>query len=272
MSDFNTMKFRPKGDQNDYTPTSLWTHSDTVELPDGSALTNKVNLGVYLSTDSPELDPSEITIAHINDDVISTDSTWSSNKLNDIFQTKASIDDGITDDDKTWSSEKIMATIIGQPIIDDTQALVNKTWSSNKINGYIQNLNTSVESLDAQIDNIIADGTTSDSKTWSSDLIHKLRFRRTTLETAHTLIIDGFGGFFAAVRNGKVLAGFTSNYQADANRIAYLKNDWASDNKVTATYVGDIQMDDLSLRIVNNTGAVLNVYYVSNYSITIHVV
>ena len=98
----------------------------------------------------------------IDDDSISVDKTWSSNKIDSELSDKAEIDDTTTSVSKTWSSDKINTELSDKAEIDDTTTSVSKTWSSDKINTELSDK--------AEID----DTTTSISKTWSSDKLNKM--------------------------------------------------------------------------------------------------
>ena len=70
----------------------------------------------------------------IDDDSISVDKTWSSNKIDSELSDKAEIDDTTTSVSKTWSSDKINTELSDKAEIDDTTTSISKTWSSDKLN------------------------------------------------------------------------------------------------------------------------------------------
>lgn len=210
---YNTLQKRHKDDNGNYVLDSLWTSSDTVEIStDGDSLTNKINNGVFMSPDM-SLDPSGITIAHINDDVVSTDSAWSSYKVNELVSAKAEINDDAASGNTTYSSQKINEAIASAPIIDDSTVSANTTFSSQNISAY-RNYNTrEIADLRNSIDNrgivrlTVAGYDASDAG------------------TKNCILVRGFDGMFAVLRNGNIISGFTDSIDQNTNYISYLKQD-----------------------------------------------
>lgn len=181
---------------------------------------------------------------------MSTDSTWSSEKIKDITDAKVEIDDINVSNDTTYSSQKIETTIMSMPLIDDTQVLEDKTWSSSRIDSRFETANTAITRLDVR-----------------QSTLEQMTFQRVTLNAGKYCNISGFSGMFAAVRNGNGVIGFTSDF-SDSTRITYLKNDYSN---VTATYTGTKTdaTNTLLLKIRNNTSSAINLFFVSYYPVSV---
>lgn len=110
----------------DYVKESIWTHSDTVEAPDGDLLSNKLSRGVYLS-DEVETEQTEIIPLSIDDNGVSTTSAWSSNKVKSVTDSLGTlisnfteIDDSATAQNSTWSSSKIAELVTNNSLFCTT--------------------------------------------------------------------------------------------------------------------------------------------------------
>lgn len=103
----------------DYVKESVWTHSDTVEAPDGDLLSNKLSRGIYLS-DEVETEQTEIIPLSIDDNGVSTTSAWSSSKVKSVTDSLGTrldnfteIADNVTAENSTWSSSKLDQLLSG---------------------------------------------------------------------------------------------------------------------------------------------------------------
>lgn len=115
---FDAIKRYAIDGDGDYKLQSLWTHSDTIELPGGEPLTNMVNRGVYYNNE-------EETSEYVEDNIV--------------------IDDTTTALDKVWSSQKTDSAI--QNIINDSLTRYDTTWSSQKIQNKLDEGATSASKL-----------------------------------------------------------------------------------------------------------------------------
>lgn len=150
-----------------YKRRSAWTSSDTIELPDGDALTNKVNRGVYI--DEKETIEEYAGNPEIDDNTVASDKVWSSQKINAELDTKSTIDDTETTTSNVWSASKT-AGAINDVIKDNASGAVDSTYSANKIDNIVHSIAT------------IDDDDVSEDSTWSSQKINSL--------------FDNFGGHF----------------------------------------------------------------------------
>ncbi len=182
---YKTVKQRIVNSNGDYELVSMWTHSDTIELPDGQPLTNKVNRGVYI--DTKETSDMLIEPPAIDDYDVSPNKLWSSQKINNELENKATLDDTSLTTDATWSAYKINNALSTKGTINDSITATSSTWSSSKIGGLFATkaeINDSllsststyssqkIESLIATSTGAIDDAKTDTTHTWSSSKIN----------------------------------------------------------------------------------------------------
>ena len=182
---YKTVKQRIVNSNGDYELVSMWTHSDTIELPDGQPLTNKVNRGVYI--DTKEIDDMLIEPPAIDDYDVSPNKLWSSQKINNELENKATLDDTSLTTDATWSAYKINNALSTKGTIDDSITTTSSTWSSSKIGGLLATkaeindsfLSSTSTYSSQKIENLIATSTgaiddtkTDTTHTWSSSKIN----------------------------------------------------------------------------------------------------
>jgi hypothetical protein len=103
-----------------------------------------------------------LTIGLIQDGVVATDSTWSSDKIVDYLENDF-IDDGVVAVDSTWSSDKISTELALKATLDDGVVSLLATWSSDKIKDYADTHIT-----DTTVHFLINDAASTIDTVWSS--------------------------------------------------------------------------------------------------------
>ena len=122
--------------------TAVGSQNDQIELIETTASTAVSTANTASATATEALTTAEGKTS-VNDNVASTTTTYSSNKINELIsgiQPGTEIDDSVTSTTKTWSSSKINTQINTKASINDTTAGSTTTYSSNKINDLLDDI------------------------------------------------------------------------------------------------------------------------------------
>lgn len=126
--------------------TAVGSQNDQIEVIETTASTAVSTANTASATATEALTTAEGKTS-VNDNVASTTTTYSSNKINELISgihPETEIDDSVTSTTKTWSSSKINTEIDAVETIANSKASINDTtasntttYSSNKINDLI---------------------------------------------------------------------------------------------------------------------------------------